>query len=407
MKIFKSLKKTYPDLEHVVTSNGLKLLNRYKSSIYPGMVDWTESMATTLPENLERFVSLNGRSFSRHDFGNSRKEAAAMASIIACRVVDVIDSAIFLDRKNERAIFEDVVVCQPINQELLDLRIYVYQSKAGGFQPENIKELVGQLVPVKIVNIIQTQVGRRFEKGMDVMETRDKYVVLGDIDIASYLLDSQVVNELQKAELEEIKDAPIHDPRTGLVVYVTNKGVFVLTSRMERAFIPFKQLSYKYKSPIYNNQEIYRVGEKIEFRFATGELRPLSRERIQLGMRGPIPLVIGERISLEENPENEIKRIIDSGRGTVASGYITRYHEIKGHLFEIDGAYGYQVRLQPNEKITKKMFKEKKKISVVLSAGGSYEYKLNSKGERYLAVRATVTYNSSYTKPSVFEDFFE
>lgn len=407
MKSFRSLQKRYPDLEPFRTPHGLKIRNKYISPIIQGVVDWTLSLAAPVPKHLERFASQNGRSFTRDMIGDSRKEAIGLAQIIPCKVISIIDAAPTINYEKNKIILEDIVVCQPVKKAQSELRIYVRQSKAGAFQPERISDLVGQLVPVKIINLIQIQKAKRANETSVSDELYDKYVALGDIEIAEYLKNIQVVREVEDAKLNGRKDAPIFDTQIGIVNHITPNGVFIHTKNNERVFIQYKHLTYKRKSPIWEPTELVKLGEHIDFRFTSGEIRPLPKEKRELGISGSVAIVTGERLSLEENPENVIKRVIDSGPGTVVSGYIVTYHEIKGHLFEVDGAYGYPIRLVTTEHITKNMFTNKEKISVILTGSGSYRYTTNKNDVRYLEVRATCQYNSTYTTDDDLDDFFD
>ncbi|KXT83131.1 hypothetical protein STRDD11_01667 [Streptococcus sp. DD11] len=373
------------------------------ASLQEGDSDWLET-AERIPRSLESYANAIGRNFNRHDIGNKAKETAALASVISCRAVGMIDAAKQVSESTGQVFFEDIVICQPTKKEYESLRIYVPQHIAGFYQPAELRRMIGQVFPVKVIDLKQVVFAKRynsFKKGEE-QQLENEYVALGDINIAEYLLNSQVLQELEDGS----ERSPIHDVQKGMVNYISDNGVFVLTANLERVFIPNKAFSYKYYSRVLQPQDYVAVGELIDFRFVRGRYEQADDKRKRLGIEGASPNIVGERLSLEKNPQEVIQTFIDAGPGTVASGYITDFNAIKGHYFEIDGAYGYPVRLVASERIRPKLFQNRQKISVVLRQG-SYEFATDKTGKPYLKVRATVVYNSTYNEQAGLEDFFD
>ena len=402
MKRIKEIERTHPDVKKVV-KNGLTIDSKYVASLLETDKDWLET-ADRIPRSLEGYANAVGRNFNRHDIGNKAKETAALSSIISCRTVGIIDSAKHVSESQGQVFFEDIVICRPTKKEYQGLTIYVPQHIAGFYQPTDLRRMVGQVFPVKIIDLKQVVFAKRYDalKKQEDQPLENEYVALGDINIAEYLLNSQVLQELEEGG----EHSPIHDVQKGMINYISDNGVFVLTANLERVFIPNKLFSYRYHSRVLKTEDYAAIGELVDFKFLRGRYEQADDKRQRLGIEGNSPNLVGERLSLEKDPEAVVRDFIDAGPGTVASGYITDFNEIKGHYFEMDGAYGYPVRLVANERLTPQLFQRKQKISVVLRQG-SYETVTDKAGKSYLKIRATVVYNSTFSEHAGLEDFFD
>ena len=402
MKKIKEIAKTHPDVKKV-QKNGLELDSRYTASLLDTDFDWLQT-AERIPRSLEGYANTIARNFNRHDIGNQAKETMALASIISCRVVGLIESAKTLSESSGQVFFEDVVICQPTKREYSQLRIYVPQHIAGFYQPADLRRMVGQVFPVKLIDLKQVVFAKRYNafEQHEQQPLENEYVALGDISIAEYLLNNQVLKELEEGN----EKSPIHDVQQGMVNYISDNGVFVITSNLERVFIPHNVFSYQYRSRVLQPQDYVKIGELVDFYIRRGRYEQADDKRKRLGIQGVSVNLVGERLSLEKDPKEVIKDFIDAGPGTVASGYVTDFNEIKGHYFEPDGAYGYPVRLVASQRIKPALFRSKQKISVLLRQG-HYEEAADQAGNAYLRVRATVVYNSTYNEHAGLEDFFD
>ena len=400
MKPLKSLQKQYPDIERAVTNNGTVLTKKYVATKRPTDVDWTVELANRIPHALENKVKSIGLNFNRSDLGNDRDETIALASIIPCRVEGVLESAKHI--VDDKVYFEDVVVCKPAKADLAGLTIYVPQHIAGYFQPGDIKSIVGEFCPVKITDLKQVVFGKKIDVSKPTYEQdlSNEYVALGDICIAEYLKNNQVLNELNTST----ERSSIRDVQSGMVNHISNSGVFLLTSNLERVFIHHRNYSYKNRSKVLKPKDYVKIGDQVDFKYTKARYETVNDTQKALGLTGNVPVLTGERLSLEEKPEEVIKYIIDSGRGTVVSGYIIGFDAVKGHTFEVDGGYGLPLRLAGDARLTEKMAKSKQKLSATLISG-RYEYRTADNGDRYLRVHSKCVFNSAY---STFdgEDFF-
>lgn len=401
MKPINYFKKEYPDIAFVVNKNSIKVESQYVATVKQGDTSWY-SEAQRIPHALEDAANALSRNFNRQDIGNKAKEEKAREDILTCRVVGIIDSAKSVDERAKKVFFEDILICRPIRKELHDLLIYVPQHNGGAFQPNDLRKIVGQLVPVKIFDLKQVVFAKRYNSFIhEKQELMNEYVAIGDINIAEYLVNDRLLKEFTNAKTND----PVLDVQSGYVNYISEKGVFLVTSQMEKIYIPFFNYSYKNRSRILGKDDFVSLGDIVDFRLTSGSYNPPTDKQKALGFEGQIPVLYGERLSLEKNPEEVIKELIDSGKGTVVSGYITDYNPVKGHYLEIEGAYGFPIRLVANEEINKNMFKRKVKISAVIK-NGSYKMITPESGKSYLQVKATASYNTSYTDDNGLEEFF-
>lgn len=401
MKPINYFKKEYPDIAFVVNKNGIKVESQYVATVKQGDTSWY-SEAQRIPHALEDAANALSRNFNRQDIGNKAKEEKAREDILTCRVVGIIDSAKSVDERAKKVFFEDILICRPIRKELHELLIYVPQHNGGAFQPNDLRKIVGQLVPVKIFDLKQVVFAKRYNSFIhEKQELLNEYVAIGDINIAEYLVNDRLLKEFTNAKTND----PVLDVQSGYVNYISEKGVFLVTSQMEKIYIPFFNYSYKNRSRILGKDDFVSLGDIVDFHLTSGSYNPPTDKQKTLGIEGQIPVLYGERLSLEKNPEEVIKELIDSGKGTVVSGYITDYNPVKGHYLEIEGAYGFPIRLVANEEINRNMFKRKVKISAVIISG-NYKMITPESGKPYLQVKATAKYNTSYTDDNGLEDFF-
>lgn len=381
MKQIKEIAQAHSDVKRVV-KNGVPLISQFESSSLEIDEDWFQ-IAEKIPQRLEKYVKKIEWSMNQE---TREKEVKIHSSTIACRVIGVFDSAKTLSKDRKSVFFEDIAICQPLKKEHSQLRIYVPQSVASFFQPLTLRRMIGQLFPVLITDLKEV---------VSPKSKKKRLVALGNINEAESLLHSCFLRESKK----------ILSTQKGIVNYISDKGIFIITQNLERIFIPNNLYSYRSRSRIFEMLDIVAVGEMVDVIVTEGNHEEVTDKQKTLGLEGSLVKLLGERLSLEQSPQDILKRIIDRGAGTVMSGYIVDFNENRGHFFEIEGAYGYIVRLIDDKKITFKMYQEKQKISVVLR-NGKYEEITDKKGRQFLKVNATVIYNAIYNENKKVDDFF-
>lgn len=384
-------------------------------------IEWIVKNGIRIPQHLIDIISnYKVNSDSSKWLSNGEIKAELLQKVLVCRVVNYLQNILFYDDKDEnKVIFEDVLVLQPLNAEFEAIRIYVKQSECGHFQSKNLERMIGQEVATIIYNLYQVQQGTEItklkgygtSKNIDLTETYDEYVCLGSIDRAEYMTGRNLL-----IEWNIMKDSPqssihaLNDIQIGRVIYKSENGIFLLSNKKERVFIQNKDFSYKYLSKVYNDENGFlktdiKLGDEVQFKFKKIEEKLASDDMHKIGITSHTVVILGERLSLETEPKSVIKSILSNGSGTIVSGHIVQWNSIKGHFFEPDGGYGYRFRLIPTPELDKSVFINKMKLSVKLGNNISVE-EVNEGSGSYLKLKVNCRYISSFQNTVGSIDFY-
>lgn len=429
MRSINTLQKKYPDIQEYEFGNirKIKIKNRYIAKRLSSDTDWRLTKAQIIPDVLIGSVKKYSIGATRRGIATAMNSkvrfASILSNVILCRVTGVINNASFFDEDNHpgKVLFEDVLILKPLQYIPSSVTIYVMQSEAGHFQPQDVASMVGQTVPVLINTLYKTQVGEAYdelrnydfdEKGTEVL--KDEYIAIASIDDAEYITGREVLNHLETP----VKNDPIFDVQEGIVSYITKNGVFLLSSKKERIFIKTRDFSYKRLSPIYRQQngglrDVVQIGDIVKYKIQAAKDLPNTDENKARGIMGRSVVILGERLSLEHKPTDAVFSILQSGEGTVVSGHIVKWDVLKGHEFEPEGCYGYTFRLTHNDQITREKFLAREELSVRIGGPKVTQYKwmqsLDGKGDKYLRLNVKVTLNNYYDHKidDLISDFFD
>lgn len=430
MKALEEIRKTHEDVRNVEVSINDGLMKwtvetKYEATRLPEDEDWRSERALKIPHSMLDILSPYTVSYRRANwFDKGRVRGDVLNRVLACQIIDVMHSATSFSEDDEnKVIFEDILVLQPTNRKLSGIRIYVNQGEAGHFQPRDIDKMVGQVVPVLIATLYQVQFGERYDRlksyseenneQLDISKTYDEYIALGTIDGAEYLTGRYVLDDWNDVQEENVTpDSPILDVQEGRITYITENGFFVLSRAKERVFIQNKDFSYKYLSKAYNSRKgdfssIARIGDTVQYKILKAQEVQNTDDARKRGISGNSIVILGERLSLETPPMDIIKSIIKGGTGTTISGHIIEWDSVKGHRFEPEGGYGYTFILNRSNQLSKTVYNKRQKVSVRIGKNPTYEVRENKNGQKYLKLRVTCYYNSSFDDASGFDDFFD
>ncbi|QGX47336.1 hypothetical protein GPZ88_09920 (plasmid) [Streptococcus ruminicola] len=307
--------------------------------------------------------------------GDERLKREARKKILACRVVGVIETAPTVAKDNPKFVaLEDMLVVEPIEPTLEGLKIYVPHRHAGMSQTHKLRHMIDRILPVKLVDLKE----RRYENYFLENSIKHNYVAEGDIDIAEFIMNSYIADNIPSGntqrKLTPLQNRILNQPFKGLVTYVSDKGVFVLTNELYTFFIPNEEYSYMANSKVYSIKDTVHTFDEVEFNY-TGFRRGRGKNTNSENENTNNTILLqGEHISFEEKPVIRLKRLIEEKKmvGKVFKAYLITYDPTKKHFIELEDFPGVLVKLKPQAEITPQLAVTKEPISVFVERARAY-----------------------------------
>lgn len=293
-------------------------------------------------------------------------------------IESVIESVPFeIDDEKKMVYFTDMLVVKSMDPHHYGMKVYVDSIQAGRTAIPNLKNMIGQVVPVTILNLNEQQAETfRSSKGI-----KNNYIANGSIFLAEWLMNhntfqafwvnkdkdvGKAKKKLLLQEQEKLKDKT-HD---GLVTRITTKGVWVLGKSLETVFIRFNQLNYDHFSKVRNKRSSISRGDSVKYKLVDA-YRPSESgnsllDNLALAGKSNINALSAESLSLQSPPVEEIVGLIDGNNmvGKTFNAYVISFDPVKGHLIELEGFPGVMVKLQSHPEVTAKLATTQEEIVV-------------------------------------------
>lgn len=415
MKPLKELQREYENARYMKLPDGelhtIVSVNKPKNSYQWFDEEFSEKGVELVPAQLiEEFQELRYPNIDMSMVRDRQLVEEALENIIICRVTNVIEAAPFdFVSDSKKMALEDLLVVEPISPDLQGAKIYVPHHKAGTFKTARLRLMVGQVVPVKIVELRE----RRYKDYHVYKSVKNSYVLEGDINIAQFLKNREFVKNIPKKWADFDETVLTEDYRSftnktykGIISHFNSAGVYVVTNKCYTFFIRREDFGYATFSRIHKFVDTVDDTKPINFKF-TGVVRHIDDPK-EFGISnfniGNTPLLKGEHISFETSPHEAIKQLIDSKNmvGRAFKGYIVQYDVVKGHLIELEEFPGVLVKLKHNRMINQNMMRTNEALSVVVKRA---RYTINDEGKIILTVNCT--YNATLgKKQEMLADFF-
>ena len=383
-------KRGYENIRYPKADNGnemrsIVLANRKKNdsnwydeeNMYLGVTLVPEDIIEDVKNNLYR------RPFNRSLMEDSSRREQARQEVFSAVVIGIIEAAPSIYKEDkDTVVFEDMLVCRPIDANLSDLRVYVPHRKAGMFQTMDLRNMIDRIVPLKIVDLKE----RHYSKFQMPLGVKNNYAALGDIDIAELLMNSEAIEiartQIKENEggsfyqrMEQRKKALEERTQNGIISYVNQSGVYVLDENLRSYKIPKKRFGYGAFSKIHPLEYYAEVGKQIKFNFVGWKKGKSSKiETEESNSFSPSDftseefILWGSSIELETSPTDRLKTLIDDSMlvGSVHTAYLVTYDVVRGHLIELEGFPGVTVKLRNTERLDKTLVYTHKPLSVVV-----------------------------------------
>lgn len=363
--------------------------------------------------------------------------------VYVAEVVSIIPNA--LRFKNETEVtFEDVGVLQIISTHAKDLYgkyVYVYQHDFSPLQTNSFENSIGQLFPVILHSLLSSNVevrdndlsGKKRGTKTRILESNsDQYLIRGKVDFAEYVLNNYIylIEEERRISDFSEEDEKIYKSNKydvikyehllgqelkGTVVDLTEGGAWALSKEGVRFFIQRKDISYKYYSRKYTylsrfkeigdlNSFFVKEGDFIKAKIKSVHIKLPDTKQLERGSIHSFVLINATALPYDKPPIEVMEDIISQGRGRVYSGQIVHYDIQKGHLFEIEGAWGMPLLLKHSSEISEDDYIEGNTINVRLEKA-SITWNEDKNGNKSPYVKGVVTYHSSRLSKSISRYF--
>lgn len=356
----------------------------------------------------------------------------AADKVFICQITSIIESQPFLSSQldgykkvtagqDEKILFNDIFVAEPVDVRFKGLKVYIPQMKAGVNQPVQKSLMIGQLVPVKIVETWQVKEDARLSK-----DVSNNYVVEGSVFIGESLRNALYLLNLKKARKngQVSLDKFLGTEYMGVVTRITVRrqdpnnpnsplrgGVYFLTNQMFTVFVPVRRFSYKVFSRFLDIRDIARVGDRFKIKVTHTydfDVPPYLKSLLKLNT---CEMASGECISFEKNPYERMAREIDNNNfiGTYHRARVVDFDIIKGHLVELEDYPGILIKLKHVSAITQDMVNRGQPLTVMIDTA---RYYLKDESLGYVSGNFISKISSAYkvsvqTKPTSFTDFFK
>lgn len=205
-------KRGYKNIRYPKADNGNEMRSIVLANKKPEDANWYDeeniSLGVSLiPENIIEDVKNNLylRPFDRSLMEDSSRRERARQEVFSAVVIGTIEAAPTIYKEDSKTVvFEDLLVCKPIDANYAELRVYVPHRKAGMFQTTDLRNMIDRIIPLKVVDLKE----RHFKNFKMPTGVKNNYVALGDIDIAELLMNSEAI-DIAREKQEETTVAAI------------------------------------------------------------------------------------------------------------------------------------------------------------------------------------------------------
>lgn len=313
----------------------------------------------------------------------------AVNKVIACKVISIIESQLFINEYGAGISINDILVCEPMDSKLDGLKIYVPQIYAGINQPHNLESMVNNIYPVYI-----TELKLRKTKTRKLSRLADTpYVALGSIQQGEFLrnmnlkLEFDELNEtIQEAKnnieqgtsMKEIRKATrvlentkkelkalTSKKRRGIVTKLGRNGVFLLSQSLETVYIAYSHFSFKSESKSLRPSDYINLKDEVEFTYIDCERRKVRSIKAPLS-DSYYYVIIGSCLEGEESPLERLNHLVKNNElaGTYWNARIIDADFTRKHLIELEEFPGILFKMQSDRRLTQKIILKNPKILV-------------------------------------------
>ena len=395
-------KRGYKNIRYPKADNGNEMRSIVLANKKPEDANWYDeeniSLGVSLiPENIIEDVKNNLylRPFDRSLMEDSSRRERARQEVFSAVVIGTIEAAPTIYKEDlKTVVFEDLLVCKPIDANYAELRVYVPHRKAGMFQTTDLRNMIDRIIPLKVVDLKE----RHFKNFKMPTGVKNNYVALGDIDIAELLMNSEAIDIARektrgndsssyRQRMRDLKRELTEKTQNGIITHVSSSGVFLLDQNLRSYKIPTKRFSYGAFSRIHPLKYYAEIGKPIQFNFVGWKSNNNSQVETEEDSRfTPLDftseqyVLWGSAIELETPPTEKLKALIDTGRlvGSTHTAYLTTYDVGRGHLIELEGFPGISVKLRNSMSLDKTYVYTHEPISVVVRRA---RYTINEKNQ--------------------------
>lgn len=302
-------------------------------------------------------------------------------------------------KKEQTVVFLDLLVVRSLDPNHYGMKVYVDSAHVGRTATRNLKHMVGQIVPVTIVNLNE----QKRDKFVVSRGVKHNFVAYGNIAIAEWLMNqeyfypllrennlskkiSQKEREKREADRKRIEETTYK----GIVTRIANNGVWVLGKKQQTVFIRFRDLNYKAHSRVLDRRNSVEQGEEIKFKLTASYLQNEERlpdlKTVAVLGKNQMNMLVGESISLQESPMDQLRKLIDSKNlvGKTFTAHLISYDSVKGHLIELEAFPGVLVKLQKHDLVKPKLAITKESIIVSVRRA---RYKLTEDGKPHFTIQ--------------------
>lgn len=313
----------------------------------------------------------------------------AVNKVIACKVVSIVESQLFIHEYVEGIAINDILVCEPMDSKLDGLKIYVPQIYAGINQPRNLESMVNNIYPVYITELkLRKTKNRKLSRFADT-----PYVALGSIQQGEFLrnmnlmLEFDELNETiqdaknnieQGASMKEIRKAArvlenakkelkalTSKKQRGIVTKLGRNGVFLLSQSLETVYIAYSHLSFKSESKSLKPFDYINLKDEVEFTYINYERRKVRS--VKASFSSPYYyVIIGSCLEGEESPLERLNHLVKNNElaGTYWNARIIDADFTRKHLIELEEFPGILFKMQSDRRLTQKIILKNPKILV-------------------------------------------
>lgn len=313
----------------------------------------------------------------------------AVNKVIACKVVSIVESQLFIHEYVEGIAINDILVCEPMDSKLDGLKIYVPQIYAGINQPRNLESMVNNIYPVYITELkLRKTKNRKLSRFADT-----PYVALGSIQQGEFLrnmnlmLEFDELNETiqdaknnieQGASMKEIRKAArvlenakkelkalTSKKQRGIVTKLGRNGVFLLSQSLETVYIAYSHLSFKSESKSLKPSDYINLKDEVEFTYINYERRKVRS--VKASFSSPYYyVIIGSCLEGEESPLERLNHLVKNNElaGTYWNARIIDADFTRKHLIELEEFPGILFKMQSDRRLTQKIILKNPKILV-------------------------------------------
>lgn len=402
MKSLKQIQNDFPEAKYFIpkgaskpdkslvidTSEKAQKLSEKDNWHYNSLI---KAVPAELAETVSQITKARNEVFDLENIDNWNFFAfeTAVKKVIACKVISIVESQLFIGEHAEGILINDILVCEPMDSKLDGLKIYVPQIDAGINQPRNLESMVNNIYPVYITDLkLRKTKTRKLSRLADT-----PYVALGSIQQGEFLrnmnlkLEFDELNETiqdaknnieQGTSMKEIRKAArvlenakkdlkafTSKKRRGIVTKLGRNGVFLLSQSLETVYIAYSHFSFKSRSVSLRPSDYINLKDEVEFTYTNYERRKVRS--VKASLSSPYYYVIvGSCLEGEESPLERLNRLVKNNElaGTYWNARIIDADFTRKHLIELEEFPGILFKMQSDRRLTQKTILKNPKILV-------------------------------------------